>query len=73
MWVSEVKTKSEIKLGRFNHRKIFETLDEGLEWARDLAFSIAANEGRWTDEDLVMNHIEVKKSPCIYEWVELKK
>ena len=61
MWVSEVKTKSEIKLGRFNHRKIFETLDEGLEWARDLAVSIAANEGRWTDEDLVMNHREIGK------------
>jgi hypothetical protein len=61
MWVSEVKTKSEIKLGRFNHRKIFETLEEGLEWARDLAFSIAANEGRWTDEDLVMNHREIGK------------
>ena len=73
MWVSEVKTTREIKLGRFCHRETFETLDEGVEWARDLAFSIAANEGRWTDEDLVMNHIEVKKSPCIYEWVELKK
>ena len=59
MWVSEVKTKSEIKLGRFNHRKIFETLDEGLEWARELAFRIADKSDRWTDEDLVMNHFEV--------------
>ena len=73
MWVSEVKTKSEIKLGRFNHRKIFETLEEGLEWARDLAFSIAANEGRWTDEDLVMNHFECKKSPWVSHCVKLGK
>ena len=33
MWVSEVKTKREIKKrGTFCHRKTFKTLDEGLEW-----------------------------------------
>ena len=58
MWISEVKTK-EKGLGSFNHRESFETLDEGLEWARELAFRIADKSDRWTDEDLVMNHIEV--------------
>jgi hypothetical protein len=61
MWVSEVKTKPEIKLGRFCHVRRSKTLEEGLEWARELAFSIAANEGRWTDEDLVMNHFDLEK------------
>jgi len=31
--MSEVKTK-EKGLGSFKHRESFETLDEGLEWAR---------------------------------------
>ena len=66
MWISEVKsktTKTDAKPGfrvnRFSHRERFETLEEGLEWARDLAFRIVDG-GHWTDEDLVMNHFEIK-------------
>ena len=58
MWISEVKTKKK-ELGSFKHRESFKTLDEGLEWARELAFRIADKSDRWTDEDLVMNHFEV--------------
>ena len=58
MGVAEVKTK-EKGLGSFIHRETFKTLDEGLEWARELAFRIADKSDRWTDEDLVMNHFEV--------------
>ena len=66
MWVSEVKskiTKTETKPGfrvnRFFHRERFETLEEGLEWARDLAFRIVDG-GHWTDEEIMMNHFEIK-------------
>ena len=59
MWVSEVKTK-EKGLGSFNHRESFKTLDEGLEWARELGFRIAEFSVTWTDEDIVMNHFEIK-------------
>ena len=58
MWISEVKTKKK-ELGSFKHRESFETLEKGLEWARELAFRIADKSDRWTDEDLVMNHFEV--------------
>jgi|TARA_B100000586_G_scaffold214125_1_gene161068 hypothetical protein len=61
MWVSEVKTKREIKKGgTFCHRKTFKTLEEGLEWARELGFRIAEFSVTWTDEDIVMNHFEIK-------------
>ena len=33
--------------------------EEGLEWARDLAGRIVAS-GRYSDEELVMEHTEVK-------------
>ena len=66
MWVSEVKskiTKTETKPGfrvnRFFHRERFETLEEGLEWARELAGRIVEG-GFWTDEEIVMEHSEVK-------------
>ena len=58
MWISEVKTKKK-EVGSFKHRESFETLEKGLEWARELAFRIADKSDRWTDEDLVMNHFEV--------------
>ena len=58
MWISEVKTKTK-EVGSFKHRESFETLEKGLEWARELAFRIADKSDRWTDEDLVMNHFEV--------------
>ena len=57
MWVSEVKTKKGRKLGSFHHRKSFETIEEGLDWARDLAMRIMEN-GFYKDEELVMNHYE---------------
>ena len=57
MWVSEVKTKQGRKPASFHHRKSFETLEEGLDWARDLAMRIMEN-GFYKDEELVMNHYE---------------
>ena len=59
MWVSEVKPKVKRERGNFVHRRTFETLEEGLEWARDLAGRIVAS-GRYSDEELVMEHTEVK-------------
>ena len=63
MLISEFKTKKK-EVGSFKHRESFETLDEGLEWARELAFRIADKSDRWTDEDLVMNHFEVNLFNC---------
>ena len=37
MYISEVRSRGIKYRGRFSHRKYFETLEEGLEWARDLA------------------------------------
>jgi len=59
MYISEVRSKGIKYRGRFSHRKYFETLEEGLEWARDLAGRIVAS-GRYSDEELVMEHSEVK-------------
>ena len=62
MYISEVRSKGdEIRRerGSFIHRRYFETLEEGLEWARDLAGRIVAS-GRYSDEELVMEHSEVK-------------
>ena len=58
MWVSEVKTKRTIKRGRFCHRRTFDQLDDGLNWARDLAFKIIDGPF-WSDEDIVTNHFEI--------------
>ena len=44
MWVSEVKTKKGRALGSFHHRKSFATMDEGLDWARNLAMQIVEND-----------------------------
>ena len=59
MFISEVRSKGIKYRGRFSHRKYFETLEEGLEWARDLAGRIVAS-GRYSDEELVMEHSGVK-------------
>ena len=59
MWVSEVKTKKGRELGSFHHRKSFATMNEGLDWARALAMRILEN-GFYKDEELVMEHSEVK-------------
>ena len=59
MWVSEVKTKKGRYLGSFNHRKYFATMDEGLDWARNLAIQIVEN-GFYKDEELIMHHYEDK-------------
>ena len=62
MYISEVRSKgAEIRRerGSFIHRRYFETLEEGLEWARDLAGRIVAS-GRYSDEEIVMEHSEVK-------------
>ena len=55
MFISEVRSRGIKYRGRFSHRKYFETLEEGLEWARDLASRIVEG-GFWTDEELVMEH-----------------
>ena len=59
MFISEVRSQGIKYRGRFSHRQYFETLEEGLEWARDLAGRIVAS-GRYSDEELVMEHSEVK-------------
>lgn len=67
MYISEVKSKTTktheapgFRVNRFCHRRRFETLDEGLEWARELAMRIVEG-GFWTDEDIVMEHKEFAK------------
>ena len=59
MFISEVRSQGIKYRGRFSHRQYFETLEEGLECARDLAGRIVAS-GRYSDEELVMEHTEVK-------------
>ena len=59
MFISEVRSQGIKYRGRFSHRQYFETLEEGLEWARDLAGRIVAS-GRYSDEELVMEPTEVK-------------
>ena len=59
MYISEVRSVIQKERGSFIHRRFFETLEEGLEWARDLAGRIVAS-GRYSDEELVMEHTEVK-------------
>ena len=59
MYISEVRSVIQKERGSFIHRRFFETLEEGLEWARDLAGRIVAS-GRYSDEELVMEHSEVK-------------
>ena len=59
MFISEVRSQGIKYRGRFSHRQYFETLEEGLEWARDLAGRIVAS-GRYSVEELVMEHTEVK-------------
>ena len=59
MFISEVRSQGIKYRGGFSHRQYFETLEEGLEWARDLAGRIVAS-GRYSDEELVMEHTEVK-------------
>ena len=59
MWVSEVKTKIKRERGNFCHRKTFETLEEGLEGARELAMLIVSGTA-WSDEEIMMNHFEIK-------------
>ena len=59
MFISEVRSQGIKYRGRFSHRQYFETLEEGLEWARDLAGRIVAS-GRYSDEELVMEHTEVR-------------
>lgn len=55
MYLSEVRNSVKRERGNFIHRRYFETLDEGLEWARDLAIRIVEG-GFWTDEEIVMEH-----------------
>ena len=59
MFISEVRSQGIKYRGRFSHRQYFETLEEGLEWARDLAGRIVAS-GRYSDDEIVMEHSEVK-------------
>ena len=59
MYISEVRNSVKRERGNFIHRRYFETLEEGLEWARDLAGLIVAS-GRYSDEESVMEHSEVK-------------
>ncbi len=55
MYLSEVRNSVKRVRGNFLHRRYFETLDEGLEWARDLAIRIVEG-GFWTDEEIVIEH-----------------
>lgn len=55
MYLSEVRNSVKRERGNFLHRRYFETLDEGLEWARDLAIRIVEG-GFWTDEEIVIEH-----------------
>lgn len=64
MYLSEVRNSVKRERGNFLHRRYFETLDEGLEWARDLAIRIVEG-GFWTDEEIVMEH--TKKEFVNYE------
>ena len=59
MWVSEVKPKVKRERGNFVHRRTFETMEKGREWASELAFRIVGG-GFWSDEELVMEHREIK-------------
>ena len=55
MFISEVRSRGIKYRGRFSHRKYFVTLEEGLEWARDLASRIVEG-GFWSDEEIMMEH-----------------
>jgi hypothetical protein len=55
MYLSEVRNSVKRERGNFLHRRYFETLDEGLEWARELAMRIVEG-GFWTDEEIIMQH-----------------
>ena len=55
MYISEVRNREKLERGNFIHRRYFETLGEGLEWARELAGRIV-DSGRWSDEEIVMEH-----------------
>jgi len=57
MYLSEVRNSVKRERGNFIHRRYFMTLDEGLEWARELAVRIVEG-GFWTDEEIVMEHTE---------------
>ena len=57
--ISEVRSKGIKYRGRFSHRQYFDSLEEGVEWARDLAGRIVAS-GRYSDDEIVMEHTEVK-------------
>jgi hypothetical protein len=60
MYLSEVRNSVKRERGNFLHRRYSETLEEGLEWARDLAIRIVEG-GFWTDEEIVMEHKEFVK------------
>ena len=55
MYLSEVRNSVKRERGNFLHRRYFETLEEGLEWARELAIRIVEG-GFWTDEEIIMEH-----------------
>ena len=57
--ISEVRSKGIKYRGRFSHRQYFDSLEEGIEWARDIAGRIVAS-GRYSDDEIVMEHTEVK-------------
>ena len=59
MFISEVRSRVRKYRGSFSHRRYFDSLDEGLEWARELAGRIVAS-GRYSDEEILMEHSEVK-------------
>ena len=59
MYLSEVRSKKQKERGSFIHRRYFDSLDGGLEWARELAGRIV-EAGRFSDEEIVMEHSEVK-------------
>lgn len=60
MYQSIVRNKIKRERGNFVHKKYFETLTEGQNWASDLAFRIV-DSGFWQDHELVMEHKELEK------------
>jgi len=59
MYLSEVRNSVKRERGNFVHRRRFETLEEGLEWARELAVRIVEG-GFWEDHEIVMEHTNME-------------
>ena len=65
MWVSEVKTAKGVE-PKFVKRETFDSIEEGRTWALDWIDKLIDPENKalrlreWRDEELVMEHRELK-------------